>query len=97
MTAKEKAKQLVDMYSAWVECLTPVGEGYIVDTNLYRYNAKQAALACVDEVKKEINTIGGSVWKDAKDRTRSFTYEAKVRLKSKIDYWNEVKKEIQNL
>jgi|TARA_R110001599_G_scaffold135265_1_gene313537 hypothetical protein len=64
MTAKEKAKELVDRF---LSIEGPCG-------NSYSYVAKQCALICVDEIVK--NTL---------------------QFSQVLDYWQEVKQEINKL
>ena len=66
MSAKEKAKELVDNFT------------FMCKECDYDWNAKKCALIAVDEILKAVN----SDW--------SF-------MQKRIDYWNEVKTEIQKL
>ncbi len=89
MTAKEKTESLVSVYKHKVS-----GS---MDGNLAKNHAKQCALIAVDQMISELDYTCGSIWKDNKDRTRSFTYEGKLRLKQRLEYWKEVKAEIEKL
>ena len=69
MTAKDKAKELIDKFTLYLG--TDVsGEECYVDI----LEAKQGALLCVDEIVK--NTL---------------------QVPQVLDYWNEVKQEIEKL
>jgi hypothetical protein len=82
MTAKEKAKQLVEKFiehtQEWDEL-----DGYV--NNIYK--AKKCALIAVDEILEAIPN-------DYLDECEGGTY---IAINEDVEYWQQVKQEIQNL
>lgn len=72
MSAKEKAKELVDKYY-------PLASSYVDDRHKV---AKECALIAVDEIIKEIKSI-------------EFNHD--IDIQGVVDYYDEVKKEIDLL
>jgi hypothetical protein len=98
MTPKEKAQELVKKISPNMYCY--MGSGMLsdhYDLKVATDNAKECATILIDEFISQLDFVTGSTWKDLQQRTRTFPYESKIRLKSQIDYWKEVKKEIELL
>lgn len=86
MTPKEKAKELIGYYYPFVYCYA--GSGMLTNTvskEAIVLNAKQCALIAVAEILLTLN-------KDIKD----LDVVGNVLL-DLIDYWKEVKQEIENL
>ena len=71
MTAKEKAKELVEKYQ--------FNGDMIDDIRMSEESAKQCALICVDEILESLWNVGHSSSND------------------EINYWKEVKQEINKL
>lgn len=84
MTSKEKAFKLCQKFGA-VTMFSDDNEGYTLSLE----NAKKCALICVDEIlKTEPNTLVKTTEK--KDGVE-------VQFKWLIEYWDEVKQEIEKL
>ena len=85
MTPKEKAQELVQRF---------IDEAYAETTEqLYTPIAKKAALIAVDEVIKNIS----SCYEDCFNHDHWYGgYDTKLS-KAAIDYWQEVRQEIENL
>ena len=75
MTAKEKAKELVEKFEKYSQCQD---EWDRFDCDVRIHNAKQYALIAVDEI---IEALEHNEWQN----------------KAWVDYYNEVKQEIEKL
>jgi hypothetical protein len=75
MTAKDKAKELVEKFIEHTQEWDEI-DGYVNDV----YNSKQCALIAVDEILDD----------DVYDMSEEL-------FEKRINYWEEVKQEIQNL
>ena len=84
MTPKEKAKELVDKFRDYAYSYELVDE--LEDTE--DWNAKQCALICVDEIVKILMNLRGE-FMDLKNISYSKT--------ESLEYWQEVKQEIEKL
>lgn len=82
MTPKEKAIELVDKFVDFVNCWDNNGEANY--TQAYEY-AKQCALIAVDETIRTLN-----------EDIRDIDVRGNILL-DLIDYWREVKTEIEKL
>jgi hypothetical protein len=81
MTPKEKAIELIDKFIDYVNCWDNDGANY---TQAYNYS-KQCALIAVDETIRTLN-----------EDIRDLDVRGNVLL-DLIDYWREVKQEIEKL
>ena len=54
MTAKDKAKELIDRFS---NVKRPMLKGHILSVNMHPEHVKQCTLICVDEILKENERI----------------------------------------
>jgi hypothetical protein len=82
MTPKEKAEDLVNSFYNNAESRNKIGA---FDEDLHQYNCKQCALIAVDEVIE---------FMEADDFDSDTCYWANH---SKMQYWTEVKQEIEKL
>ena len=71
MTAKDKAKELLDRFK---DVTRPMSKRNTLVARMHPEHAKQCALLCVDEI-----------------------LETYIDLDPKLNYWKEVKKEIEKL
>ena len=74
MTAKEKAKELVNRFKADTVIYTWDNNGYEVDIETSLQNAKNCALICVDEITK-------SLWQYKKE---GFTFD-EIKYYKKVE------------
>ena len=76
MTAKDKAKELVDRFKGVTR---PFSKRRTLKVDIHPEHAKQCALICVDEILESLWNVGHSFSND------------------EINYWQEVKQEIEKL
>jgi hypothetical protein len=76
MTAKDKAKELVDRFKGVTR---PFSKRRTLKVDIHPEHAKQCALICVDEILESLWNVGHSFSND------------------EINYWQEVKQEIERL
>lgn len=86
MTPKEKAKELFDKYFEFVEAFSAQNQ---------IENAKQCALITVDEIIKSEPRYPSDVDWDDVGGTHQYYYEA--QHEEALNYWEEVKQEIELL
>ena len=89
MTPKEKAKELFDRFRKefnWVECDYPI--------DLYR-DIMQCALIAVDEIINSEPRYPSNVDWDDCGATHQYYYEA--QMEEALNYWQEVKQEIEDI
>ena len=92
MTPKEKAKDLIDKYQKLDIEIGGQYDGYLT---MKIHDAKECALIAVDEILKSSPRYPSNVdWDDA-GATHQYFYEAQREEANK--FWQEVKKEIENL
>ena len=83
MTPKEKAKELIEMFIFFASNEGTTEDGFIYSDEMQMFNAKQCALIAVDEI---LNNFGLT----CNGQTFFTEYRA-------VEFWQEVKKEIENL
>jgi hypothetical protein len=89
MTPKEKAEELFDMM------LYNNGDEY---HHCWDYVAKNCALIAVDEIIKGLGRLNVEILHtEYGDKLNEINGEIRTNYNSHVVYWNEVKKEIENL
>ena len=83
MTPKEKAKELTEMFIFFASNEGTTEDGFIYSDEMQMFNAKQCALIAVDEI---LNNFGLT----CNGQTFFTEYRA-------VEFWKEVKQEIENL
>ena len=90
MSPKEKAKELVDRFREFADGTNPETDRY--SPNIEKQKAKQCALIAVDEIilsRKNDSQFDDTLWAGGSDM---YTMHPMY-----LNYWQEVKQEIENL
>ena len=88
MTPKEKAEELVELFTSFSSNEATTEDGFIYSETIQLWNAKQCALIAVKEIY-ELDLIPGQY-----PDVITFNYKNKT---SYFSYWEEVIEEIQKL
>lgn len=96
MKTKEKAKELVEKYIEYTQEWSEI-DGYVINM----YNAKQCALIAVDEILNIKGNLNFDyVWYEQRetDINNWFDTESIIPIRMHaLEYWQEVKQEINKL